>query len=146
MANGKIPFMSTIGQRIKQARLVRHPKMTQQQLADVVDVSRPAVTQWETGETRSLEGENLVRVARALEVTMDWLLYGTGPGPAEPRSARTVKVAVNDRIIEVDEESLRLALAMQTLSPKQRAAMQTLVDSFAQSKGVNEDNDRAACG
>jgi len=130
----KIPFMSTIGQRIKQARLARKPRMSQQQLADAVGVSRPAVTQWETGETRALEGENLVRVARALEVTTDWLLYGTGPGPGEPRSTRTVKVAVNDQVVEVDEESLRLVLAMQALSPGQRAALQALVDSFTQPK------------
>lgn len=108
--------------------------MSQQQLADAVGVSRPAVTQWETGEIRALEGENLVRVARALEVTTDWLLYGTGPGPGEPRSTRTVKVAANDQIVEVDEESLRLVLAMQALSPQQRAAMQALVDSFTQPK------------
>ena len=52
----KIAFMS-IGKRIKQARLALKPKMTQQQLADAVGVSRPAVTQWETGETKSLDGK-----------------------------------------------------------------------------------------
>lgn len=57
--------------------------MTQQQLADAVAVSRPAVTQWETGETKSLEGENLVNVARVLWVTVEWLLHGWGLGPGE---------------------------------------------------------------
>ena len=147
MADCKIPSMNTLGQRIKQARQSRQPKMTQQQLADAVGVSRPAVTQWETGETRSLEGENLFLVARALGVTTDWLLYGTAPVAADPRSTRRVKVAVRgDQIVELDEESLRIALAMQSLSPKQRAAMQALVDSFAQSEGLNEADDCAACG
>ena len=131
----KIPFMSNIGQRIKQARLARKPR-------DVAvatgrcgwRVAPGGDAMGKTGETRALEGGNLVRVARALEVTTDWLLYGTGSGPGEPRSTRTVKVAVNDQVVEVDEESLRLVLAMQALSPQQRAAMHALVDSFTQPK------------
>ncbi|HAO33694.1 MAG TPA: hypothetical protein DCQ84_12180, partial [Candidatus Competibacteraceae bacterium] len=79
--DSKISYMdeekSNIGKRIKQARLAFKPrKMTQQQLANAVNVSRPAVTQWETGETKTLEGENLHKVAETLKVTVEWLLYG----------------------------------------------------------------------
>ncbi|CDI04143.1 putative Repressor protein C2 [Candidatus Competibacter denitrificans Run_A_D11] len=84
--DSKISYMADndIGYRIKQARLAFRPrKLTQQQLADLVNVSRPAVTQWETGETKSLDGENLHRVAAALRVSIEWLLYGRGSGPAD---------------------------------------------------------------
>ncbi len=131
-----------IGRRIKQARLAQRPKMTQQQLADAVHVSRPAVTQWETGETKTLEGENLVQVALALGVTVEWLLYGTGPGPFElrpPRSAHRVKVAANDTVVEVSVEVLRLVQSMQALPSKDRATLQALVDALTQPK-VGQDN------
>ncbi|MBL8248211.1 MAG: helix-turn-helix domain-containing protein [Candidatus Competibacter sp.] len=79
---------------------------------DAVFVSRPAVTQWETGETKTLEGENLVRVAGALGVTTEWLLYGTGLGPGESRPIRTMKVSAGDDVVEVSEEVLQLVLSL----------------------------------
>ncbi|MFZ1326871.1 MAG: helix-turn-helix transcriptional regulator [Candidatus Contendobacter sp.] len=123
----------TIGQRIKQARLAHQPKITQQQLAAEVGISRPAVTQWETGETKSLEGENLVRVAQALSVTTEWLLYGTGAGPSESMTAkRTVRTAENKPVFEIDETVLQVALAIQSLPPKDRASLQKIVDALTQ--------------
>ncbi len=118
----KIAFMS-MGKRIKQARLALKPKMTQQQLADAVGVSRPAVTQWETGETKSLDGENLLRVAKELRVSPEWLLDGIGSGPGEPLPVQN---------LDLDADTLRLARAIQSLSADQRAILQALVDSMGQ--------------
>jgi transcriptional regulator with XRE-family HTH domain len=115
-----------MGKRIKQARLALQPNMTQQQLAAAVQVSRPAVTQWETGETRSLAGENLLRVATALRVSPEWLLYGIGSGPGEPVPVPRV---------EVDADTLRLARAIQSLTADQRALLQALVDSMIPAEG-----------
>jgi hypothetical protein len=36
------------------------------------------VTQWENGETKTLEGENLVKAAAALSVDPLWLATGKG--------------------------------------------------------------------
>lgn len=124
-----------IGQRIKQARLARKPKMTQQQLADVILVSRPAVTQWETGETKTLEGENLVRVARALGVTTEWLLYGVGPDLGEPSPSKNgVAVAANEAQGGLSQRALLLAQVFDQLSPDQQDALQALLNTIAQPK------------
>lgn len=127
----KMSYMN-IGLRIKQARLARKPKMTQQQLAAAVDVSRPAVTQWETSETKTLEGENLVRVAHALGVTTEWLLYGTGPGPGEPLQPKTADAA-NDQQGGLSQRALLMAQVFDQLCPEQQNALQTLLHAFTQS-------------
>ena len=116
-----------IGQRIKQARLAHKPKMTQQQLADAVGVSRPTVTHWETGDNRMLEGDNLVRAARALGVATEWLLYGTGPGPGEPRAEKKNPLGL-------DEEALLMAQAFQSLSSQNRSVVRSVIDSLRAGK------------
>lgn len=70
----KIAYM--IGDRIKAARL--EAGLTQQEVATEVGVSRAAVALWESNQSKTLKGQNLVRVARALNVTPDWLLTGRG--------------------------------------------------------------------
>lgn len=62
-----------IGTRIRAAR--RNRGLTQDELADQVGVSRSAVAQWETGRTGQVTG-NLSRIARALEVNVEYLMYG----------------------------------------------------------------------
>lgn len=128
----KISYMK-IGQRIKQARLARKPKMTQQQLADVVQVSQPAVAQWESGNTRTLEGENLVNVARALGVTTEWLLYGVDPDLGKPSPAQK-EVAANDVHGGLSQRALLLAQAFDQLCPDQQDALQTLLNAITQPK------------
>ena len=62
-----------IGTRIRAAR--RNCGLTQDELADQVGVSRSAVAQWETGRTGQVTG-NLSRIAGALEVNVEYLMYG----------------------------------------------------------------------
>lgn len=138
-----MPYMS-IGLRIKQARLARKPKVTQQQLADEVGVSRPAVTQWETGETKTLEGENLVRVARALGVSADWLLYGVGLGPGVPQPVKSVKAVVDhQQVIELTQEVATLAQRIYALPAQDRAVLLAMVDSLTNTK--KDCGDAAGC-
>lgn len=63
-----------IGHRIKEAR--QGAGLTQEQLAEIVGVSRSAVAQWETGRTGQV-GANLTRIAAALGVTAGHLLEGS---------------------------------------------------------------------
>lgn len=61
-------------QRLTQAREAKGIKKSA--FAKLVGVSAPAVTDWENGTTKMIEGANLVKVCAALEVSPEWLLHG----------------------------------------------------------------------
>jgi transcriptional regulator with XRE-family HTH domain len=64
---------TTVGKRIRRAREAR--KWTQDQLAELVGVSRSAVAQWETDRVGQVRG-NLTRIADSLDVSVEFLLHG----------------------------------------------------------------------
>ncbi len=68
---------STLAGRIRSAR--RSMNATQQVLAGAVGVSRPAISQWEGGETKDIKPENLLRACHFLMVRPEWLVFGDGP-------------------------------------------------------------------
>lgn len=59
--------------RIKERRL--QLSLTQEALAKMLSVSRVSITKWETRVTKP-DGENLQALAKVLEVSPEWLLYG----------------------------------------------------------------------
>ena len=74
-----------IGERIRVARQER--RITQEELASAVGVSRSAVAQWETGRSGQVTG-NLARIAQVLGVGVEFLMHGSGPrGLPEANSA-----------------------------------------------------------
>lgn len=80
--------MESPGDRIKRARL--RAKLTQLDLAKAANVSRAAVAQWESDETKHIRPENLFRIAPLLGCSAQWLATGeeapepsnTTPGPS----------------------------------------------------------------
>lgn len=60
-------------ERIRQAR--NYNKMTQESLGKRIGVSKATISQWESGTTEP-NGKNLVSLAKALGVTIEWLLDG----------------------------------------------------------------------
>lgn len=64
---------NSIAERVISAR--KKQGLTQAELASMVGIKEPSVTQWETGKT-SLSGNSLLKVAKALKVTPDFILYG----------------------------------------------------------------------
>ena len=65
--------METLGTRLKKIR--RDKKMTQQQLADAIGVSKTSVIYWEKDENTP-KHESLVLLAKTLNATTEHLLYG----------------------------------------------------------------------
>lgn len=76
METSKLTYMK-LQDRIKLAR--EKAKLTQKELADRVGIRPQAVSQWESGDTKSLRGPSLARAAEALDVSPLWLSDGEGP-------------------------------------------------------------------
>ena len=75
-----ILLMDSVGSRIRERRL--RLGYTQERLADVADISKGFLSEVETGN-RNISAENLLRVAYALGVSLDYLMKGspeTAPG------------------------------------------------------------------
>ena len=72
----KIDLMNTLATRIKSERKIQC--LSQEALGKLVGVSKSAVNQWESGLTKQLVGENLLRTAKALKINPDWLSTGRG--------------------------------------------------------------------
>jgi phage repressor protein C with HTH and peptisase S24 domain len=60
--------------RLTEAREAKNIKKSA--LARMIGVSAPTVTDWENGETKMIEGANLMKVCSALNITPEWLLHG----------------------------------------------------------------------
>lgn len=60
--------------RLTQAREAKGLKKSA--FAKLVEVSPPTVTDWENGNTKMIEGANLMKVCSALSITPEWLLHG----------------------------------------------------------------------
>ena len=67
--------MTTLGQRIREHR--RRAGLSQEALARRMDVSRQAVTKWESGQSAP-STENLFRLAELFGTTVDLLLPSEG--------------------------------------------------------------------
>jgi SOS-response transcriptional repressor LexA len=72
----KLPDMSR-SERI--SRAISESGRTKKEIADLCGVSPGAVTQWTTGETKSIRPENLVALSRATGKAIEWLATGEGP-------------------------------------------------------------------
>lgn len=63
-----------IGERIKNRR--KAIGMTQQELADTVEISRNSLSRIETSVVPNMTVYTAMRIAKALGITMDFLVYG----------------------------------------------------------------------
>ncbi len=63
-----------IGERIKKRR--KAIGMTQQELADAVEISRNSLSRIETSAVPNMTVYTAMRIAQALGISMDFLVYG----------------------------------------------------------------------
>ena len=85
--------MDTFTQRITHA-LAKTSGIRQADLARACNISTASVNNWFSGQTHSLKGGNLIKVAEVLNVNALWLSTGKGPmrkkSPAELEESRRV--------------------------------------------------------
>lgn len=75
--------VKTLKQRVRWA--LEKAGITQAELARRVGIERASVSGWFTGDTKSIDGVNLVKAASALQVDPEWLSSGEGqPEVREP--------------------------------------------------------------
>lgn len=68
-----------LGERILTQR--RAKGWTQRQLAEAADVRRATIAELESGKRTTVRSDTAVALARALGVTLDWLLTGQSGSP-----------------------------------------------------------------
>lgn len=66
--------MQTIGERLKSLR--KQAKMTQDDLAELLPVSRVTVSQWESNSSRLTEYEHVILLSKIFKATPDYIYYG----------------------------------------------------------------------
>ena len=98
----------TMGDRIKETRKKRH--LTQEQLAEKVDVSLEYISEIERG-LKMPSMPLFIKLVEALDVSADYLL----------------RDVVSTRNLYGDKQ---LAGKLERLSPKQRVALEALIDTY----------------
>lgn len=84
-AMGNEEVLRGIGERILLRR--RQLRMTQEELADKMDVSTQMISYAETGR-KAIRPENLIKLCAALDVSADYILTGRASSPEYDRIAR----------------------------------------------------------
>ncbi|WP_153903434.1 helix-turn-helix domain-containing protein, partial [Acinetobacter baumannii] len=71
--------MNTLAERLRYAMEILPPKKVKGiDLARAVGVKPPSVSDWLSGRSKTMEGENLIKAAKFLGVNPDWLATGAG--------------------------------------------------------------------
>lgn len=95
----------SVGQRISELRNER--KISQNQLATAMGVSRQAVSKWENGQSTP-DAMNLIRLADVLNSDVEYLTTGRAVVPTRPpvviKSVETVEKIVEKPVIQVVEK------------------------------------------
>lgn len=89
------------------AKAIKHSKKLKKEIARECGVTPSAVTQWITGDSKSMKPENLFALAQATGVSAEWLANGTGEmtGPASGFDANVEPVSGPFRYYEYPEIS-----------------------------------------
>lgn len=88
MSPEKRALLDTFGERVKALRL--EMQLTQQDLADLLDAPRTWVSDLENAGQRGIAAETVVRFAKALGVSTDYLLGLVDTPPSVPARPKVV--------------------------------------------------------
>ena len=93
-------------ERIRRAR--RRAGLSQAGLAELVNVQRSAVSNWESANGVLPNMQNLLAVAKACRVSLEWLGTGRGGISTDPDALDDVPAA-DAELVDVEEERMLLA-------------------------------------
>lgn len=106
------PDLDSVGGRVQAARLAKG--LTQEKLAELVGVSKGAVSQWEAGDIKSLKAQNLMRLSEVTETSPRWLILG------KERDGTPIQMG---RPTHLDPEASDLVETFRLLEPQFRDAL-----------------------
>ena len=88
----------SLGERISQLRTEK--KLSQNQLAKLMEVSRQAVSKWETGQSVP-DSMNLIKLADILDTDIEYLTTGRVVVPTRPPVViKTVETVAVEKVVE----------------------------------------------
>jgi transcriptional regulator with XRE-family HTH domain len=121
----------TLKERLSVA--MRDASVTAADLARACKIRPPSVSDWISGETKSISGKNLLAAARCLGVTPEWLSTGHGP-----RHASDMAVTDNSQPVRFDPEIIQgVARAMQDTAKELKVTLgiKETIELFAELYG-----------
>lgn len=98
----------TLAERMKFAR--NRKNLTQERLAQLAGTSQDVINKIEIG--KSLRPRNIEKLAAILDVSPAWLQFG------------------EEQFDKVDSDAVEIAIDYSTLSPEQKTAIKTLINSL----------------
>lgn len=108
--------MKSVRERIRIA--IQRAGVTQEQVAEACGVSGPAVNQWLTGKTRTIDPGYLVEVAACTNTSLNWLMTGKGNPTRQSR----------EPLSTIEKDLLR---DFRRLPPRLRTEVSRLVKAIA---------------
>jgi transcriptional regulator with XRE-family HTH domain len=94
----------TLGERIHKARI--EAKLSKSALARAVGVSHTAVARWESDETKSLQADNLFKIANATGADPHWLQGGQDPQRPGPTPTISEPNGTYNKRVPIDSPTL----------------------------------------
>ncbi|PGA92165.1 helix-turn-helix domain-containing protein [Bacillus toyonensis] len=104
------------GQRLKALRLEKG--MTQQQLADVLEIEKSNISRFESGK-QSPSSDNRIKMAKLFNVSVDYML-----GLSEHKTLN------QEKSVKISKEAADLMKKINKLPPEKRILIENLIDNF----------------
>ena len=117
-------------ERIRRAR--RKAGLSQAALADLVQVRRSAVSNWESAKDVLPSMQNLVAIAQACRVSIEWLGTGRGGMTSDPEALADIPTA-DAELVDAHEERELLA-AFRNLPRRSQQLVMELTEALQASR------------
>ena len=112
-------ILLSLGEKISIAR--KKMKLNQEELADMIEASRPSISQWENNKVRP-DTDRLLLLANVLNLSIAYLMGETDdPTPADKTAQKEQPVIKSNVHFEIDEPISIDQIIIPVLSPEQTA-------------------------